>query len=125
MESKISKSTFVFMLIVAGFFDLVGLLINLIPVLGGVLLDIGTVMAGFIFFIWFKLKGANFVKPTRALGFGGGLLAELIPVVNAAPAWILSVIIIVMSTWAEDKIQATTGVNMKAATAITQPALKK
>lgn len=88
-------------------------LMHAIPIVGNasaimftVLLDIWAYLT---FWFWFKIHGVSFMNPKRALALNGGLLIELIPVINALPAWTLAVVIIFITTKAEEEIAKTLG----------------
>lgn len=93
------------MIIVAVIFDLLGLLLNLlhlIPVVGNVVafvsVSVLSIVAWMTLYIWFKTKGVSFNTSRRMLSLGGGFLVELIPILNALPAWTLSTILVIAST---------------------------
>ena len=83
-NSKISKTTFYEMLVVAVFFDLV----SLIPILGTIS-DIGALL---IFYIWYKICGVSFSNPKRSLSFFGTAIIEAIPLLDMLPTWTVEVI---------------------------------
>jgi len=95
---KIGDTTLVFMLIIAGFYDLIQFLISFIPVLGEILSMLISIFAFMTFYVWFKMYGMNFMTPKRAATMGGGFLIELIPVVDMLPAWTCAVVILVGTT---------------------------
>lgn len=105
MEKPISNFSAVLMVAVAVIFDLLQFFLNLlhfIPAIGNavafVTTSILTIIAWLTFYIWFKTKGVTFNTSKRMLSLGGGFLIELIPILNALPAWTLSVVIIIGST---------------------------
>jgi hypothetical protein len=97
-EEQIKGMTLVFMLVVAGFYDLIQFLISFIPILGQVISMLISVFAFLTFYLWFKTYGMNFMTPKRALTMGGGFLVELIPILDMLPAWTATVIILVGTT---------------------------
>lgn len=68
-----------------------------------------SVWAWLTFYVWFKLNGISFVSPKRALALNGGFLLEIIPVLNALPAWTAAVVIIFLSTRAEELLEKVPG----------------
>lgn len=111
IEPKINNVTAALMITVAGLIDLsdVGIdLFHFIPVVGNVFAIVATtalsIFAWLTFYTWFKIKGVNFSSPKRALAFNGGFLIELIPVLNALPAWTAAVLIIIGSMRVEEKL---------------------
>ncbi len=91
---KTSKIDFVFMLGVAGFFDLLSGLINLIPGIGGVVSTIFITPTGTLT-LWFmyKRRGIEFKSAKAVAKFGGASLIELVPVLNIFPGFILNVLL--------------------------------
>lgn len=81
------------MLAVALFFDGVLALIQLIPIAGSVAASVFTVIPFMLFFIWYKLQGVNFAKPSKSITFLGGSLIEFIPALNALPGWTAEVVV--------------------------------
>lgn len=61
-----------------------------------------TFVAGLTFWLWFRLLRVSFASPKKALSFGGALVAEFIPIVNALPAWTASVVSLIIMTTYED-----------------------
>lgn len=108
-------------------------LLHFIPAVGNILAWITSTLLSIVtwltFFIWFKIKGIDFTSGKQAtkrlLAFAGGFLAELIPVIDALPAWTFSIIFIYVSTVAEEQIAKTTGVQVNLSsskTSISAPA---
>jgi len=107
-KSKISNTKAVFMIVVAVLFDLAGIvfdLLHFIPAVGNVAAIILTtlldILAWLVFYVWFKMNGVSFANPKRALSLNGGFILELIPILNALPAWTLAVVLIIGSMKAE------------------------
>jgi hypothetical protein len=91
---KTSKIDFVFMLGVAGFFDLISGLINLIPGIGGFMSTIFITPTGtFILWFMYKKRGIEFKSAKSIAKFGGASLIELVPVLNVLPGFILNVLL--------------------------------
>lgn len=111
-ERRISKPTAAIMVSTALFFDLIGLLLNFIPFIGWIIIWILNVIIWLILFFWFKIKGVKY-SSKRALNLGGGLLLEMIPILDALPAWTLAVILMIRSSWKEDKESAESGLKAK------------
>ena len=88
-------------------------LMHAIPIVGNASAVIFTILldiwAYLTFWFWFKIHGVSFMNPKRALALNGGLLIELIPIINALPAWTLAVVIIFITTKAEEEIAKTLG----------------
>lgn len=98
-NEEISKITMWAMIAVALFFD--GLqfgadLMNFIPFAGFILAWVITsgisIFAFLTFFLWFQLQGIKFNSKIVATTVGAFFI-ELIPVLNALPAWTLSVVV--------------------------------
>jgi hypothetical protein len=92
-KPQISKKDFIYMLVVAIFFDLVLALIQLIPIAGSVAASVFNVIPLMGFFIWYKLLGLNFANPKKAFTFFGCSFIEFIPPINILPAWTASIVI--------------------------------
>jgi hypothetical protein len=93
---KYTKSDFAFMLVIAGIFDLLSLVINIIPYIGGVISTVFILPIGmFTLYLLYTKRGISisFGKKGSALKFGGTALIEAIPVLNIAPGFILNVIL--------------------------------
>lgn len=88
-------------------------LLHFIPFIGNFSATIATtlmdVWAFLTLYIWLKLHGVSFANPKRGLTMAGTLLVELIPVLNALPAWTASVVIIFLTTRAEELLQKASG----------------
>jgi len=105
MDTPITKTTAVFMITLAVIFDLIQFLVSLlhfIPVIGNAVAFVGTttitIVASMTFYIWFKINGVSFNTSKRIVSFGGGILTEFIPILNALPAWTFSVVLVITST---------------------------
>lgn len=101
---QVSNIVAVLIISVAVFFDLVQALIDVfhfIPVVGNIFAMVATwlvsAVAFFIFWFWFMLYGVHFNTTKRVASMGGGFLIELIPVLNALPAWTLAVILVILT----------------------------
>lgn len=89
-KSSLPKSTVVMMTITALFFDGLQAGLTLFGI-GLIASPFISVFAGLVFFLWFMLHGISLVTPKRFLAMGGGWLTELIPAVDALPAWTAAV----------------------------------
>ncbi len=91
-EPKIKESQKWLMLGVAIFFDIVIALINLIPAVGQALSFFAGIFAFMTFWLWFKMNGMKFSSPKKAGAMIGGSIIEIIPVLNALPAWTATIL---------------------------------
>lgn len=89
-KSSLPKGTIVLMLVTAGIIDAVQAFLLLFAI-GAVLNTFISIFMVFVFFLWFMMHGVSFVSPKRLMGMGGGFLVELIPVLDALPAWTAAV----------------------------------
>lgn len=86
---------------------------HVIPVVGNATAVIFTILVNAWAYpsIWlgFKLAAPDvkFLTPKRTLALNGGLLIELIPVLNALPAWTLAVVVIFLTTRGEEAVVST------------------
>lgn len=92
------------MIAVALIYDGAQALIELITLgfLGWLINPIIDLWAFLTFFTWFTLKGASFIRPSKALTLGGTTMLEFIPFFNDLPIWTAGVIIMIAQTSAED-----------------------
>lgn len=103
---RISKFTAGLMIAVAGLYDGAQVLVEIITfgLLGWLINPLIDLWAFMTFFTWFTLKGASFVRPSRALTLGATSLFEMIPYFNDLPTWTAGVIIMIGQTTAEDLV---------------------
>lgn len=98
VNNELSFGTVFLMIGTALLFDTLQTLSDLI------VFDLGTIgvmitfFAFMTFWFWFRTKGIKFNKPSRALTFGGATIIEMIPFLNALPAWTLAVTLLVIQT---------------------------
>jgi len=114
---RISPVEGMLMVLAALTFDGGQFLFNLIPVLGIVISIIIDIFAWGTFFLWLKMKGISFGfsakwGKTRRSGGGESMLKnplfiitcafgiELIPILNALPAWTLAIVVTVLIEYA-------------------------
>lgn len=87
-EHRLALGTFALMFGVAIFFDIMKIIINFIPFVGGLLEDITIApIATLTFFIWLKMHGVNFTKGPRGFFFLLSVVLSFIPIINALPEW--------------------------------------
>lgn len=91
MKSKLSKSTFIFMLIVAASADLVSFLISIIPIAGQILNPIFSFVVALTLWLWLAIKGLGF---RGAFGGGASMVIEVIPILQILPPFTLMVVVI-------------------------------
>ncbi|MEY4602310.1 MAG: hypothetical protein RL292_251 [Candidatus Parcubacteria bacterium] len=96
-KSSLPKGTIVLMLVTAGIIDAVQAFLLLFAI-GAVLNTFISIFMVFVFFLWFMMHGVSFVSPKRLMGMGGGFLVELIPVLDALPAWTGAVLYTISTT---------------------------
>lgn len=97
-HGELGGVTFILMLIVALFFDGIQALFQLIPVAGQILAMIIGLLAYLTFFLWFMLKGQRFLTAGKIIAMTGTLFVEIIPIVNALPAWTLSIVLMFITS---------------------------
>lgn len=97
-KATIGTGGTVMLFTVAGFFDLIGFLLNLIPVVGGVAAFIVATAPGkLILKHMHKKNGIDTKNPKVLKIFWGSFAVEAIPVVNALPALILGELLTIMA----------------------------
>ena len=90
------------MVAVALLFDLITFLINFIPIAGQIIsIIIGGISYG-VFIIWFISKRVRLMTSKRFATMGGGLIVELLPIINMLPGITLSVVLTILSTKAKE-----------------------
>mgnify|MGYP003340137045 CR=1 FL=1 len=95
-ENALSRTTIFFMITVALIID--GIQAVLLYFAIGVVVNtfIG-IFAGFTFWLWFKMHDVGFVTPKQIAAMGGGFFTEVIPGVDALPAWTGAVAYVIFS----------------------------
>lgn len=96
---RISTSTGGWMIISAALIDFIQFLLVLIPFIGWALGWLASVIASFMFGMWFSHHDVSLMSSKRILGFLGTLLGEWVPFINAAPLWTCLVAFTVVSEW--------------------------
>lgn len=92
-EKTITRSTFYKMIALAAVFDIVSALINLIVVVGGFISTVFITAPGFgLFFFIYRKLGLKFHLKNSSK-FGSSALIEAIPILNALPGFVLSVVL--------------------------------
>lgn len=97
-QNELSFGTVFLMIGTALLFDTLQALSGLIVFDLGAIGVMITFFAFMTFWFWFRTKGIRFNKPSRALTFGGATVVEMVPFLNALPAWTLAVVILVAQT---------------------------
>lgn len=92
-KKGLNNTTIALMICVALFYDALQVLLT--PIFMGWLVSI---FAGLTFYVWFKMRGLNFVTPKRAGLLGGGFIIELIPILNVLPAWTLAIVLLALDS---------------------------
>lgn len=104
MRNRVGSATAAFLLSVASFFDVVQALLNavFIGVVVNVLID---VIAWLTFYLWLKLLGVGLLDPgiKKAATLWGGMLFELVPLLNTLPVWTASMALVVAIVKMEDR----------------------
>lgn len=97
-SSKINTGNFVTLIMVAGFFDGLSLVLNLLPVVGGVASMIFSALPGnAILYLMYSRLGIDMKSARVAKRFWGSAIIEFVPVVNALPGMITSVLLVTAS----------------------------
>ena len=106
----LSWGTFALMLGAAIFVDILTILINLIPGVGGLISDF-TIQPCVImgFWIWCKVKGIPLLKEKRAIWTPVFLVIGFIPILSALPEWTMQVIMLKITTTAEKELKQISG----------------
>lgn len=107
-NGDVSKTTATLMIVVALLVDAIQALLDIL-VIGFVLNWLIDAAAGFGFYLWFKLHGVHFNSSKRIASFWGGLIIELIPIVNMLPGWTLAVVLVISTTKIEKVAEAVAG----------------
>ena len=99
-ECTITQFDAVLMVCVALFFDGIQVGLNIIMLgLGFLVTWIISIWAWLIFYLWFKIKGVNFMRWSNMLKLHGGGFLEVIPIplLGALPVWTASVVAIILT----------------------------
>ena len=96
--SRISLATGALMIALAVLIDFAQFVLD-IAIVGFILDSFITVIAAFIFGIWFSHVGVSLMHPKRVLGFLGTILGELIPGIDAIPFWTFNIATTVIREW--------------------------
>lgn len=114
-EPRIGFGTAFLMVILALFLDssqVVFGVIGLIPLIGNIIGSLLSFFVGFFawlsFYTWFKMHNVSFMRPQRLIALLGAGFVELVPYLNALPAWTFAVLFLIANTRIEDK----TGINV-------------
>ena len=91
MKSKLSKTTFVFMLILAVMADIVSFFVSMILVIGQILNPIFSFVVVLTFWLWLAFNGLGF---QGAFGGGASMVVEIIPFLQFLPPFTLMVVAI-------------------------------
>ena len=106
VKHRISGMMAMFLVAAALIFDLAGAATNLIPIAGVLLSIVVTIFAATTFFLWFALLNVNYFKgrnaAKRAVTMAATTLAEIIPFMNALPAFTLGIAVMIALTRRED-----------------------
>ncbi len=93
-KGDFSRTDFFFMMGIAGFYDLLSALLNLIPFIGGVFSSVlVTPVALLNLYIMYSKRGISFKSTKSVMKFGGASLIEFIPVLNFLPGFMLNVVL--------------------------------
>ncbi len=106
------------MVAVASLYDLLQVGVNALQGLNAILPGLGvflvyafgiplTILAWLTFYVWFKLHWVSFMQPKRFAIMGLAGLADTI--VSALPAWIAAVVLLVLTTRAEELLEKIPG----------------
>ena len=96
---RIGPTTGKLMIAVAVAVDLVQFLLVLIPFIGWLFGMMISVIASFLFGIWFSHHGVSLMSSKRVLGFLGTMLGEWIPFIGGVPLWSCLVAFTVIQEW--------------------------
>ncbi len=97
-SSKISGGNFVALIMVASFFDALSVVLNFLPVVGGVVSTVFSALPGnaVLYFMYSRL-GIDMKTARVAKRFWGSAVIEFIPIVNALPGMITNVLLVTAS----------------------------
>jgi len=92
-KKGLDNTTIALMVSVALFYDALQVLLALV-FMGWII----SILALLTFYLWFKMRGLNFVRPKRAALLGGGFIIELIPLINILPAWTFAIVFLALDS---------------------------
>jgi len=96
---RVGSVTGKFMIAIAVLVDITQFLLVLIPFVGWLLGMVLSIVASFLFGIWFSHHGVSLMSSKRVLGFLGTMVGEWIPFISAAPFWTCLVAFTVIQEW--------------------------
>ena len=108
MENEPKKSN-TLIIGTALFFDFALGLIGLVPLIGQASAWIFSIFPLMTFWLWFKIRGMNFMTPKRALTLPGAYIIEALPFINILPGWTAAVLILIYS----ERIKQVVGMKKK------------
>lgn len=89
---------------VAVFFEVVQVILSLIPFIGGLIASLITLFAFLVFWVWFHVLGIGFFDTTLRLVVRMTMLfTEIIPYVNMLPILTIGTILVIWQVRHEDK----------------------
>ncbi len=100
-KHSITTTTKILMVGTAIFFDVLQILVTLIPGIGPILAFFVNIFAQMTFWLWFHIKGVKYNSSKRLGAVVGGFLIELIPFLNVLPGITVQVLIILTTLEAE------------------------
>jgi hypothetical protein len=101
---RIDYSTGQLMAITALFLDFFQGIMGAIPVAGQILSPLISIFIWLTFFVWLKLHEITIIDNIKRLAImAGGSFLEIIPIINIAPIWTITILITVMLVKVEDK----------------------
>lgn len=113
MEEECSISWFdaVLMVCVAFLYDLTQFGVDVVTLGFGFLFNwVISLWAWLSFYLWFRIKGVNFMSWKNALKLNGGGLVEIapLPLIGSLPVWTATVLFIILTNapWSERVIKA-------------------
>jgi len=103
-QERIDYGTAQLMAITALFLDFFQGIVGAIPVVGQILSPLISIFIWLTFFVWLKLRGVTITDNIKRLAImAGGSFLEIIPIINIAPIWTITILITVMLVKVEDK----------------------
>ena len=109
-RNRAHPTTFVLMLCVAIFFDVLQAVFLLIPLLGWIFSSVISIFAWLTFYVWTSIKGWGLSDTLKQIIVNWAFpLIEIVPILNTLPTWTLKVVLSYSFLKAEDTLYNVSG----------------
>ncbi|GEM_PF-2548805 len=103
-RNRVTTTTIILMLSVAGFYDLLQFGLDWIPVLGWILSSFVGIYAWLTFYVWTSIKGWGFTDTVKKWGVYGLQVLGVLPLLNFGPEITMGVFLTLLIVKSDDFI---------------------